>query len=214
MRILSIGRSRGTSQNNDGCQVTNFALKGKVSPMKTREVVASLFIGCCFVVLLASWSASRTHTTESKEMSPPNIRFTFLSQRPLTKDELKQFDDVFGLAIAVRMRLSNEGKNPVYYLADSNGSIRPHGYQFFRKPGASIWEFLPPSRGREGVPGSEFTGSGYTYLMLPPNAAIEFEMFDWSNPNQEHAFTTFIKIDVDAKPVEITSNAFRPTVNK
>jgi hypothetical protein len=189
-------------------------LKGNVSPMKIRKVIASLLIGYCFVLLLTSWSASSAYTMESKEPSPPNVRYTFLSLRWLTKDELKQFDDVFGLALAVRMRLSNEGKNPVYYLADSNGSIRPHGYQFFRKLGASTWEFLPPSRGREGVPGSEFTGTRYTYLMLPPNAAVEFEMLDWSNPEQEHAFTTFIKVDADAKPMEITSETFRPTATK
>lgn len=182
--------------------------------MKIRIVVASLLISNGFVVLLAFLSAGNIYAAVSKDPSLPNVRYTFLSQRWLTKDELKQFDDVIGLTHAVRMRLSNEGKNPVYYLADSNGSIRPHGYQFFRKLGTSTWEFLPPSRGREGVPGSEFSGSGYTYLMLPPNAAVEFEMFDWSNPNQEHAFTTFLKVDVDAKPVEITSDSFRPTVNK
>ena len=181
--------------------------------MKIRKVVASL-LSSSGLLLLALGPVSSKYAAESKELAPPNVRYVFLSQRRLTKDELKQFDDVFGLALAVRMRLSNEGKNPVYYLADSNGSIRPHGYQFFRKLGASTWEFLPPSRGREGVPGSEFTGRGYTYLMLPPNTAVEFEMFDWNNPNQEHAFTTFIKVDVDAKPVEITSDTFRPTANK
>lgn len=179
--------------------------------MKNRKVIALLLIGCCFASLLTSWSASSANAVESKEPSLPRVRYTFLSLRWLTKDELKQFDDVFGLALAVRMRLSNEEKYPIYYLADSNGSIRPHGYQFFRKLGAPTWEFLPPSRWREGVPGSEFTGTRYTYLMLPPNAAVEFEMFDWSNSGQEHAFTTFIKSDADAKPVEITSETFRPT---
>lgn len=182
--------------------------------MKIRKVVASTLSSYCLVVLLALGPVSSKYAAESKELAPPNVRYIFLSQRRLTKDELKQFDDVFGLALAVRMRLSNEGKNPVYYLADSNGSIRPHGYQVFRKLGASTWEFLPPSRGREGAPGSEFTGGGYTYLILPPNAAVEFEMLDWSNPEQEHAFTTFIKVDADAKPMEITSDTFRPTSNK
>jgi hypothetical protein len=180
--------------------------------MKIREI-ASLVSIYCLVVLTALGSGSK-HAVESKELSPLSVRYIFLSQRRLTKDELKQFDDVFGLALAVRMRLSNEGKSPVYYLADSNGSIHPHGYQFFRKLGATTWEFLPPSRGREGVAGSEFTGRGYTYLMLPPNSAVEFEMFDWNNPNQEHAFSTFIKVSAEAKPVELTSDSFRPTGNE
>jgi len=50
--------------------------------------------------------------------------------------------------------------------------------------------------------------------MLPHNAAVEFENFDWNDPSQEHAFTTFIKVDADAKPVEIVSDTFRPTANK
>ena len=182
--------------------------------MKIRKIIATLFSSYCFIMLLVFGAVSSKSAAESKEPSLPNVRYRFLSQRWLTKDELKQFDDVFGLALAVRMRLSNEGKNPVYYLAIRNDSIRPHGYQFFRERGASTWESVQPTRGREGVPGSEFTGSMFTYLMLPPHAAVEFEMFDWSNPNQEHAFTTFIKVDVDAKPVEITSDTFRPDSSK
>ena len=47
-------------------------------------------------------------------------------------------------------------------------------------------------------------------MELPPGASVEFEAQDWSNAEQEHAFSAFIKTDPDTKPVEITSDIFRP----
>lgn len=165
---------------------------------------------CCFVVtcLAALWSG--TSAEQQDRASAPGVSYTFLSQRWLTKDELKQFKDVHGLSIAVRMRFSNQGKDPVYYLARSAGSVIPEGYRSFRKVGDPNWQYLPQSRGREGAPGSEFTGVAYTWLQLPAGASIEFETFDWSKSDEEHALSAFVKKDMDSKPVEVISDIFRP----
>jgi hypothetical protein len=152
-------------------------------------------------------NANETRITAGKLAS---VRYVVVSQRWLTRDELKQFDDEFGLAIAVRMRLSNESAAPFYYLADGNGSIHPQGYEFFRKVGEIKWDYLPPTRGREGAPGTEPVSNQYKYLILPAGAAIEFEIFDWNRPVQEHAFSTFVKLDVNSRPIEIVSDTFRP----
>jgi hypothetical protein len=138
------------------------------------------------------------------------VRYAVVSQRWLTKDELSQFDDEFGLAIAVRMRLRNESRAPLYYLADGNGSIQPRGYECFRKNGTTKWEYSPPIRGREGAPDSDPPSSQYKYLILPPGASIEFEVFDWSSSDEEHAFITFVKFDIKTKPIEIVSDTLRP----
>jgi len=145
------------------------------------------------------------------------VRYAVVSQRWLTKDELRQFDDEFGLAIAVRMRLSNESRAPVYYLADGNesiGSIRPQGYEFFRQVGETKWDYSPPTRGREGAPGAQLPNNQYRYLILPAGAAIEFEIFDWTRTGQEHAFSTFVKFEVNGRPIEILSDTFRPLANR
>lgn len=145
------------------------------------------------------------------------VRYAVVSQRWLTTDELKQFDDEFGFAIAVRMRLSNESRAPVHYLADGNesiGSIRPQGYEFFRQVGETKWNYSPPTRGREGAPGSQLPSNQYKYLILPPGASIEFEIFDWTRSEQEHAFSTFVKFDVNARPIEIVSDTFRPLAKR
>jgi hypothetical protein len=138
----------------------------------------------------------------------PRMRYSVLSQRWLTEKELSQFKDVHGLAIAVRMRFSNEGKSHVSYLAGI--SIIPQGYQWFRKVGETKWQYLPKSRGREGPPSSEFTGVVYTWLELPPGASIEFEAYDWSKDDEEHAFSAFVRKDTDGSAVEVTSDVFRP----
>ena len=167
--------------------------------------------------LLVSYSASialgpnldrQVIKSDSPMEAQPEIRYTFVSQRWLSKEELSKFNDVHGLALAVRMRFSNESKSHVSYLAGI--SIVPHGYRWFRKIGETKWQYLPKSHGREGPPGSEFTGVAYTWLELPPGASIEFEAYDWSKDDEEHAFSAFVRQDKDASPEEVTSDTFRP----
>jgi hypothetical protein len=137
------------------------------------------------------------------------IEFSVVSQRELGEGEQKQFDDALGLRIAVRLRLSNRGLLPIYYFALKD-SVLPEGYQLFREVGTADWQSLPPRRVREKLP--EVNQDEYTWLELSPGAVQEFETFDWSNVNEEHAFSTFVKSTPNAKPTEIVSSAFRPSL--
>jgi hypothetical protein len=148
-----------------------------------------------------------------KPESSVKVRYSVLSQRWLTDAEIKRLGNVYGVVRAVRMRFINESDWYIWYLASSH-SILPQGYTFFRKIGETQWNYLPQSRGREGPPGSEFTGVAYAWLELPPGAAIDFEAHDWNDEEQEHAFSTFVKTDRDAIPVEIVSNTFGPLVKR
>lgn len=140
--------------------------------------------------------------------SVTSVQYSVLSQRRLTKEERDQFQDALGLTIAVRLRLSNKSKNYFYYLS-SKDSFLPEGYQLHRKLGKNIWRYVPPRSGNAKL-GSEFLGPDYTWLELPPGAALEFEIFDWSNRGEEHAFSTFVKTDLHNEPIEIVCNTFRP----
>lgn len=171
------------------------------------KILSCLILSCCPIVALGL--LHRPTDNRDNRMEPqPGIRYTFLSQRWLSNEELSRFKDVHGLALAVRMRLSNESKSHVFYLAGT--SVIPQGYHLFRKIGETKWQYLPKSRGRAGPPGSEFTGVAYTWLELPPGASIEFEAYDWSEDDEEHAFSAFVRQDKDASPEEVTSNNYRP----
>jgi hypothetical protein len=175
--------------------------------MSMLKILSCVILSCSAIV--ASGSLHRpANNTDSRMEAQPGIRYTFLSQRWLSNEELSRFKDVHGLALAVRMRFSNEGKSHVFYLAGI--SVIPQGYHSFRKIGETKWQYLPKSRGREGPPGSEFTGVAYTWLELPPGASIEFEAYDWSKDDEEHAFSAFVRQDKDASPMEVTSDTFRP----
>ncbi len=137
------------------------------------------------------------------------IRLEYKSQRWLTTKELKHFEDMFGLSLAVKLRLVDESECTFYFLSDKN-YIRPHGYQMFRKKGRTQWDFLPPSRGREGPPGAEFTNTSYVFLGLLPKTSIEYEVFDWNRAGEEHAFTTFVKQTLDGPAIEIISDIYVP----
>lgn len=168
-----------------------------------------LMLRFCSILMFVAPVVSDTCEMAGKEHSLPDVMYKVLAQRWLTKEELKQFENVRGVALAVRLRLSNESKRHILYLANS-GTISPTGYHLFRPIGTSSWLSTSPARGREGSPGSEFTGVAYSWLELPPGAAIEIEAHDWSKSGEEHAFSTFIKTDIDVKPVELISSIYRP----
>ena len=155
-------------------------------------------------------SASATPTAPRPD-TRPQVRYSALSQRWLSDSELKQFKDVIGVSLSVRIRLSNDGETPVWYLARA-GSVCPMGYQLFRRLGETVWQSTSPSRGREGPPGSEFTGVVYSWLELPAGSAIEMNAHDYSRAGEEHAFSTFVKTKKDGPIVEVIMEPYRPLI--
>lgn len=135
------------------------------------------------------------------------VRYGVVSKRLLTAAERSKFTDVQGLEIAVRLKLSNDNDYHIRYLANA-GSIVPAGYRLFRERGTDSWQSTSRARGKEGAPGTEFSGVGYAWLEIPPHASVEFEAHDWVSHSQEHAFSTFVR---DGKQtVEVTSDAYVP----
>ena len=156
------------------------------------------------VLVTTSWVTSYGLVCDNSK-----IRLEYKSQRWLSTKELTQFDDIFGLSLAVKLRLVNDSECVFYFLSDKN-YVRPHGYQMFRKKGQTAWDFLPPSRGRDGAPGSEFTSTSYVFLGLLPSTSIEYEVPDWSRADEEHAFTIFVKPTIEVPAREIISNIYMP----
>lgn len=132
-----------------------------------------------------------------------------VSQRLLTAAEKARFSDLAGITTAVRMRFSNGGDDTIYFLSFKQ-FVRPFGYDYLRKVGESQWTHSPPSRGRHGKPGAEFTNPAlYSYLTLGPRSAIEYEVFDGGGPNQERMYSVLVKKNIEDTPTEVTSNIFR-----
>ena len=179
--------------------------------MSMLKILNCLILSCCVIMAMGPLPRS-ANSGDSGMEAQPGVRYTFLSQRWLSNDELSRFKDVHGLTLAVRMRLSNESMSPVFYLAGS--SVIPQGYKLFRKIGETSWQYLPKSHGREGPPGSEFSGVAYTWLELPAGASIEFETYDWSAKDEEHAFSAFVRQDKNASPQEVTSDPYRPIISR
>ena len=104
------------------------------------------------------------------------------------------------------MRFSNRTEQKILYLASSNGSIIPECYEAFRAVWEKQWKYFPGYARAS----SDFRNSEYAWLELPARAVIEFEIEDYRDRSEEHAFSIFIKLGPDKKPVELMSNVIRP----
>ncbi len=176
-----------------------------------HKIIIAVIISFCFIALLNLKVNGQVQPAISTEKLRSCINYSVLSQRPLNQEEFKLFGKR-GLNIAVKMRLSNECNSQVYYL--TGYTIIGTGYRFFRKKGETEWQYSPPTRGRGGEPAAEFTGVAYTWLELPANSAVEYEIRDWNNLEEEHAFSVFIKENLEYKSIEIVSNVFQSSKMK
>jgi hypothetical protein len=160
---------------------------------------------CAGLALLCAMVACASEPIENSG----EVRYTILSVRPLTDAEKASFQDVAGLNIAVRYRLSNETDHWISYLAESS-SISPAGYRLYRKIGTSEWNSTNPSRAKSGAPGSDLKADTllHRWIEFPRHAAIELELFDSASGEEEHAYSVIIK-DGD-KEYEKISQAFLP----
>jgi len=173
------------------------------------HIVCLLILGLFLVFLVGHGQ------TKNNSATTIGVSYRVVSQRWLSKSETSEAlkgNAVFNMA--VRLRLSNESNRRVYYLAFSDDNIFPLGYHFSRKVGGKDWEMItPPTRGRAGLPGTEFKGGAYRYLILDPGTSVEFEAGDLTAPDVERAFSVILKTDQSADPVEVFSDVYRPLTN-
>src|SRR3954453_22757749 len=65
--------------------------------------------------------------------------FEILGKKRLTEKEIEQLGSVYGITLAVRLRLTNNSVHHILYLSNS-GTVVPAGYHLLRGIGSSEWE--------------------------------------------------------------------------
>lgn len=161
----------------------------------------------CFSLSLISTAnmVGQTAAQNKTETLSSDVRYSVLSQRLLTEEEHNQQKDAFA-TIAVRIRLSNERDQGIYYLGSTVSPLMPVGHLLRRKAGELKWS--NPSDPKEDA--LEFSGEGYVWVWLPSRAAIEIEHAIIGNPTEEQAFSIYVKFNSKAKPIQAISDVFRP----
>lgn len=171
-----------------------------------RSVPLTIFLIVGFFALPHQNSTvGQVRSADQKEQLLRSVRYQVLSQQWLPEEERKQL-----IVLRVRLRFSNEGKDPIMYLVHNIGTISPTGPKVYRKAGEREWQSWVSRHGKEEPPGSEFSGDKVRWLVLYPGDAIEFDALDTSTPDEEHAFTAFIKPFPEGKLIEIISDIYRP----
>jgi len=182
--------------------------------MKRKSVSIFKFsLACLVTISFVILQVLSPNKAGAKLMSKPTIKYTVVSQRWLTKEEIQKFEDAIGYKIAIKVRLTNDSDENIEYLSSSIHS-RPLGYRWERKIGAKDWYFTPPSRGRDGVPGIEFTGIGYAWRVLPPHSSVEGEVLSYTSKDEEFAFSTFVRNNPEDSMCEIVSDVIRPLFDR
>lgn len=135
------------------------------------------------------------------------IRIEVVSQRWLTDKEIEELEDVIGVDMSVRIRLSNGRQKHVLYLALAE-SIMPIGVVVTRRLGDDKWQYPYPRDSRPED--SWFDGVAFHWLELPPKSSVEFERTDYSASDEEHAVTAYIKARKEDALVELVSEPYHP----
>lgn len=170
-----------------------------------RGSLTFCLITACFTLSQLNSTVGQVSSSDQEKRLLHSVRYQVLTQQWLPVEERKRF-----LAVKVRLRFSNEGKEPIMYLADNIGTISPTGPRVYRRAGEKEWHSWVSRHEKENPPGSEFSGDKVRWLVLFPGDAIECDALDTSTPDEEHAFTAFVKPYPDGKLIEIISDIYRP----
>jgi hypothetical protein len=171
--------------------------------MNTKPLLLTILCFSLSLIPTANF-VGQTAAQHKTESLPAGVRYSVLSQRWLTEGELKQQKDAFA-TIAIRLRLSNDSGQDVYYLASKVSPIMPVDHLLRRKAGELKWS--NPSDPKEDA--LEFSGDGYVWVWLPSHAAIEIEHDMIGIPTEEQAFSIYVKFNSKAEPIQVISDAFR-----
>lgn len=146
-----------------------------------------------------------------QQQPPAGIVFQVVSVRVLDdKEASKRAPDFLGSDVAVRLRISPEGRS--FYFYTLKGAIFPVGYAVKLTEHDTVW--LAGRSGAEksspglqqltlGMPGS------WNLLSGGGRPSLEWEELDSTLfAGEKHARTIFIKLHENDKPVEVTSNPY------
>lgn len=143
--------------------------------------------------------------------SVTQVKFEVLSARVLSSAEAaSRSPDYFGPDVVVRLRLSNPTTEGFYFYTWEK-SVVPQGFKVKQQHAGRLWLYGKPGDERSSSPGIEQATSGFpgVWVVLPPNAAIEWEEMDSTYfGGEKHAFTCFLRMRENDRPVEIFSEWF------
>ena len=139
------------------------------------------------------------------------VKFEVLSARILSSSEaVSRSPDYLGANVVVRLRLSNPTTEGFYFYTWER-SVVPQGFKVKQIDSGRLWLYGKPGDERTFSPGVGRVTSGFpgVWAVLPPNSAIEWEELDSTHfGGEKHAFTCFMKIRENDRPVEIFSEWF------
>jgi hypothetical protein len=162
------------------------------------------FVLACVLTLSASVMAQNP-------TSATQMKFEVLSVRVLSSSEAaSRSPDYLGPNVVVRLRLSNPTPGGFYFYTWEK-SVVPQGFKVKQISAGRLWLYGKPGDERTSSPGVERVTSGFpgVWVVLPPNSAIEWEELDSTYfGGEKHAFTCFMKIRENDRPVEIFSEWF------
>jgi hypothetical protein len=160
----------------------------------------------CFSTCFAQSVRQEANGSVKFEVSPPRF---------MTPEEHKRTGDNLDPDLAMKCRVSNQGKVTVYLYTDFANHIVPRGNRVRKTDKGHVW--MLGSSGRESLtsPGFSPLKSG-SWLTLFDGDAVEWDCGEISTPTEEvHAMTVFMKIGGEDKQiVEVFSNYYKVPAKK
>jgi hypothetical protein len=176
-----------------------------------RPQLITRITSCCFFA--AFLFAIRGEALPDQRALLLGAKFEVVSVRVLSDQEAAdRTKDFIGPNVAVRLRLSCSGSGFYFYTWGDN--IAPAGYSVKVTDNGLIWlNKMPGHTDQRSSPGIEklngFVPEAWRLMTGHSRSSVEWEELDSTSfAGEKHAFTGFIKINENDRPMEIVSDPY------
>jgi hypothetical protein len=176
---------------------------------RTQLLKYAIFYLVVAAILFVTTQTGRKSTARGNR-SPSNLHIDLSAARKLEPNRLGS-DPAEGGTYVVRFRLTNQGKQPIFYpsFPDTN---RPLGQIVYRVAPQSDWKPLSQAES------SPFTltplnGRAVAWIEMPPGGWADGEYEDPGSPAGDHAFELEVKVATDGKVSPLLSRAYPVNTN-
>lgn len=167
---------------------------------------AMFYLVIAAILLVTNQTAKNPMADENQSRSPSDLNIDLSVARKLEPNDRGSVHPV-GAAYVFRFRLTNQGKQPIFYPVFPNTN-RPIGHLVYRIPPQSDWKLLFEPELSQSGPAQVNADGHIVWVEMPPGGWADGQYDDPGFPAGEHAYELDLKFAADGKVWPVLSHPY------